>query len=86
MDIYKESQDKAEELTDKYWEGNRQIALYDDQLKKAMKLLDKVSEIHYAAIRGSSQEAAMLSGSLMHQVRGLELEIRASEVRNCGQH
>ena len=79
MDIYKESQGKAEELTDKHWEECRQIALYDDQLKKTMKLLDKVSEIHYAAIRGSSQEAALLSGSLMRQIRGLELEIRASE-------
>lgn len=64
--------------TDKHWEESRQIALYDDQLRKAMELLGEVSGIHYAAIRNNSQEAALLSGELMHKIRQLELEIKDS--------
>ena len=52
-----------ERLRDKHWEECWQIALYDDQLKKAMKLLDKVSEVHYAALHSGCNEVTLLSGA-----------------------
>jgi hypothetical protein len=67
--------------TDKHWEECRQIALYDDELKKAMYLLKEVSNIHAAALRENSYETRILSGKLMQQVRALETEIRLSEVQ-----
>lgn len=69
------------DLSDKHWEECRQIALYDDELKKAMNLLKEVSNIHAAALRENSYETRMLSGKLMQQVRALETEIRLSEVQ-----
>ena len=78
MDITEKANERIEELADKHWEECRQIGYYDDQLRKAMKLLSKVGQIHYAAIRNSCSEAAMISGELMHQIRALELEIKDS--------
>lgn len=39
MDIYEAISNKKAELEDKHWEECRQIALYDDELKCALKLL-----------------------------------------------
>ena len=69
------------DLSDKHWEECRQIALYDDELKKAMHLLKEVSNIHAAVLRENSYETRILSGKLMQQVRALETEIRLSEVQ-----
>ena len=69
------------DLSDKHWEECRQLAIYDDELKKAMHLLKEVSNIHAAALRENSYETRMLSGKVMQQVRALETEIRLSEVQ-----
>lgn len=71
--------------TDKHWEESRQIALYDDELRKAMHLLGKVSEIHYAALHCGAPEVTVLSGTLMHEIRKFELEIKDSERRGTVQ-
>ena len=34
---------KAEEYHDKYWEGNRQIALYDDDVRQLKKIIKKMT-------------------------------------------
>ena len=81
MDITAKVNERIEELTDKHWEESRQLALYDDELKKAMNLLKEVSNIHAAALRENSYETRILSGKLMQQVRALKTEIRLSEVQ-----
>jgi hypothetical protein len=81
MDITAKVNERIEELTDKHWEESRQLALYDDELKKAMYLLKEVSNIHAAALRENSYETRILSGKLMQQVRALETEIKLSEVQ-----
>ena len=81
VEIEKELADYAQEYYDKHWEECRQIALYDDELKKAMNLLKEVGNIHAAALRENSYETRILSGKLMQQVRALETEIRLSEVQ-----
>lgn len=35
---------KANMWRDKYWEGNRQIALYDDEVRKLKKIINALSE------------------------------------------
>ena len=70
-----------ERLTDKHWEECRQIALYDDQLRKALTLLNKVNEIHYVALHSGCNEVSAMTGELMHQVRALENEIARTELR-----
>lgn len=35
---------KANMWRDKYWEGNRQIALYDDEVRKLKKIINTLSE------------------------------------------
>lgn len=48
MDIIQKLSDQKEELEDKHWEECRQIALYDDELKRAKALLKKLSSAEYA--------------------------------------
>lgn len=79
VEIEKELAERAKEYHDKHWDECRQIALYQDERNKAMKLLDKVSDIHYAAIRGSANEVSLLTGKLMHEIRELEIEIAVNE-------
>lgn len=75
--------------TDKHWEECRQLAIYDDELKKAMNLLKEVSNILAEAHQWNIYETRILSGKLMQQVseklmqqvRALETEIRLSEVQ-----
>ena len=86
MDIYKATQEKTEELTDKHWEECRQIALYDDQLRKALALLDKVDKIHYAAIRGKCYEVAVQSSALMSEIKALKREITGEPENSEVQH
>ena len=68
--------------TDKHWEECRQIALYDDELKKAMALLGKVKKVHAAAIRNGDAAVSSLTSPLLHEIEKLEKEIAASEGRH----
>jgi predicted RNA-binding protein with PIN domain len=77
MDIYS----KHEETSDKYWERHRQIALYDDQLKKAMGLLGRVKTVHAAAIRNGDAAVSSITSRLLHEIEKLEGEISKSERR-----
>lgn len=70
------------ELEDKHWEECRQIALYDDQLRKAMALLGRVKTVHAAAIRNGDAAVSTLTGRLLHDIEKLEKEISDSE-RRC---
>lgn len=72
---------KIEELGDKHWEECRQIALYDDQLRKAMKLLERIKDVHLAAIRNNDAAVSLLTGRLLHDIEKLEKEISDSERR-----
>jgi hypothetical protein len=67
--------------TDKHWEECRQIALYDDQLRKAMKLLERIKDVHLAAIRNNAAAVSSLTGRLLHDIEKLEKEISDSERR-----
>ena len=78
MDIFAEQNKANESVVNKHWQECRQIALYDDQLSKAMNLLRKISEVHYVALHSGCNEVSAVSGALMHRVRDLELEIKAS--------
>lgn len=69
-----------EEVLDKHWEECRQIALYDDQLRKAMALLESIGEIHRAAIRENCG-LKHLTGQLMTEADKLLRQIKGSEFR-----
>lgn len=86
MDIITAQQEKVEQLTDKHWEECRQIALYDDELKKAMALLGKVKKVHAAAIRNGDAAVSSITSRLLHEIEMLEKEIAASEqyCPHCG--
>ena len=83
MDIYeaftRESEEK-EELTDKHWEECRQIALYDDQLRKATALLERVKTVHAAAIRNGDAAVSSITSRLLYDIEKLEKEIRGGEL------
>lgn len=64
-----------EEVFDKHWEECRQIALYDDQLRKAMQLLGKVKTVHVAAIRSGDAAVSSITSRLLHDIDQLESEI-----------
>lgn len=64
------------DLFDKHWEECRQIALYDDELKKAMHLLKEVSNIHAAAIGNGDAAVSSITSRLLHDTDQLESEIR----------
>ena len=66
--------------TDKHWEESRQIALYDDQLRKAMALLESIGEIHRAAIRENCG-LKPLTGQLLTEADKLLRQIKESEFR-----
>ena len=66
---------EGEALSDKHWEECRQIAIYDDQLKKAMKLLDRVKAVHAAAIRNGDAAVSALTSRLLYDIEKLEGEI-----------
>lgn len=70
--------------TDKHWEECRQIALYDDELRKAMKLLESIGEIHRAAIRENCG-LKHLTGQLMTEADKLLRQIKGSEFRGKAQ-
>lgn len=82
MDLYGEIQLAKKELSDKRWEGCRQIALYDDELKKAMALLGKVKKVRVAAIRNGDAAVSSITSRLLHDVEKLEKEIADSEGRH----
>lgn len=82
MDITAKANERIEELTDKHWEECRQIALYDDELKKAMALLGKVKKVHVAAIRNGDAAVSSITSRLLHDVEKLEKEIADSEGRH----
>lgn len=86
MDVFSESKKATEELTDKHWEECRQLALYDDELKKAMALLGKVKKVHAAAIRNGDAAVSSITSRLLHEIEMLEKEIAASEqyCPHCG--
>jgi hypothetical protein len=75
MDLYGEIQLAKKELSDKHWEECRQIALYDDELKKAMALLDRAKTVHAAAIRNGDAAVSSITSRLLHDVEKLEGEI-----------
>ena len=82
MDIITAQQEKVEQLTDKHWEECRQIALYDDELKKAMALLGRLKTVHAAAIRNGDAAVSSITSRLLHEIEMLEKEIAASEGRH----
>ena len=61
--------------TDKHWEECRQIAHYDDELKKALALLRRVKAVHAAAIRNGDAAVSSLTSRLLHDIENLESEI-----------
>lgn len=81
IEAMKTMSDHIKELKDKHWEECRQIALYDDQLRKAMKLLERIKDVHLAAIRNNDAAVSSLTGRLMHDIEKLEKEISDSERR-----
>lgn len=42
--IIEQEKRKANKWRDKYWEGNRQIALYDDEVKQLKKIIKTMTE------------------------------------------
>lgn len=76
MDITTKANERIEELTEKHWEECRQIALYDDQLRKALALLGRVKAVHAAAIRNSDDAVSSLTTRLMNDIEALEGEAR----------
>ena len=75
MDIIQELSEQKEELEDKHWEECRQIALYDDELKKALALLRRVRAVHMAAIRNGDAAVSALTSRLLYDIDKLEGEI-----------
>jgi hypothetical protein len=75
MDLYGEIQLAKKELSDKHWEECRQIALYDDELKKAMALLDRVKTVHAAAIRNGDAAVSSITSRLLHEIDLLKAEV-----------
>lgn len=75
MDIIQELSDQKEELSDKHWEECRQIALYDDDLKKALALLRRVRAVHAAAIGSGAAAVSALTSRLLYDIDKLEGEI-----------
>ena len=75
--------DHIKELEDKHWEECRQIALYDDELRKAMKLLSRVKAVHAAAIRNGDAAVSSLTGRLMHDANDLYAELKRTEATQC---
>lgn len=74
MDITIKANERIDDLTEKHWEECRQIALYDDQLRKAMKLLSRVKAVHAAAIRNGDDAVSSLTTRLMNDIEALEGE------------
>lgn len=71
-----------EEVFDKHWEECRQIALYDDQLKKALALLGRVKTVHAAAIRNGDAAVSSVTSRLLYDIEKLEREIDGYERRS----
>lgn len=61
-----------EEVLNKHWEECRQIALYDDQLRKTMALLGRVKAVHAAAIRNGDAAVSSLTSRLLREIELLE--------------
>lgn len=80
MDLINKLNSKASELEDKHWEECRQIALYDNELRKAMALLESIGEIHRAAIRENCG-LKHLTGQLLTEADKLLRQIKGSEFR-----
>ena len=78
MDLINKLNSKASELEDKHWNECRQIALYDDELRKAMALLESIGEIHRAAIRENCG-LKHLTGQLLTEADKLLRQIKGSE-------
>ena len=53
----------------------RQLALYDDELKKALALLRRVKAVHAAAIRNGDAAVSALTSRLLYDIDKLEGEI-----------
>jgi hypothetical protein len=83
MDITNQANERIEELADKHENECRQICYYQQELGQALRLLDKIADVHYEALREGANGAALKSGALMHQTRALRAEVRESE-RRCG--
>ena len=67
--------DTVADLTDRHWNECRQIALYDDELKKALALLRRVKAVHAAAIRNGDAAVSALTSRLLYDIEKLEGEI-----------
>ncbi len=78
IEAVKTMSEQIRELTDKHWEECRQIALYDDELKKALALLRRVKAVHAAAIRNGDAAVSSLTSRLLHDIENLESEISDS--------
>lgn len=70
---------EKEQVSDTHWEECRQIALYDDQLRRAEALLTRVRDVHAAAIREGCQAVSVLTGRLMNDADELLKEIERTE-------
>ena len=79
MDLFRQTTERIEDLTDKHWEECRQIALYDDQLRKAMKLLKEVKRVHSTAILNGAGAVSALTDKLLHEIELLEAEVQCDE-------
>lgn len=79
MDVFTKHAELTEELTDKHWEECRQIALYDDQLLKALALLERVRVVHAAAIRNGDAAVSSITSRLLHEIDLLKAEVTPSE-------
>lgn len=77
MDIIRQTTKRIEDLTDKHWEECRQIALYDDQLRKAMQLLGKMKTVHAVAIRSGDAVVSSITSRLLREIDLLETEVGA---------
>ena len=67
--------DKAADLTDKHGEESRQIDMYNDQLRKALALLERVRVIHSAAIREQCCPVSSITSRLLHEIDLLNAEV-----------
>lgn len=74
--------DTVADLTDRHWNECRQIALYDDELKKALALLKRVKRVHRTAILNGDAAVSSLTSPLLHEIEKLEKEIAASKGRH----
>ena len=64
MDILEKSKEQLDELNEKHWSECQMIANYDNELKEAVKILERLPALHRTILLEAPHAAAVMGGLL----------------------